>query len=300
MLDPLTKAKSWLTIEEAAKVLGKHFGQEVSKTDIYRYAYEEKLELAIYFNQNVKTRMFKRTGEFISEEQYAKSINNADNFLLIKTAPNFVKRDFAEDYFSRFDEKEEIFVFYREKCISIDGLDTLSAHTAFNLPIIINVGNILGCLANVENWLCDAHDSLWLRDAEYYYRIPLGEENSYFEDIEYPEDLEDKGINIVCVPSALEAFITSLLPPKETEKLKKSSSKTINTQNKVIAALVLYILKDNQDLCDNLITGKDKHKAAKEIKELVENEIVKSGISSFISIKTLAEYISEGIDQLKP
>lgn len=67
---------------------------------------------------------------------------------------------------------------------------------------------------------------------------------------------------IVCTPAALEEFISSLLPLKKTEESKKSSSKTINTQNKVIAALVLYILKDNQALCDNLITGKDKYTAA--------------------------------------
>lgn len=67
ILDPLTRAKSWLTIEETTQVLGKHFGQEINKDDIHLYARDGKLRFSVIFKESPIVYVYQKMGKIIED-----------------------------------------------------------------------------------------------------------------------------------------------------------------------------------------------------------------------------------------
>lgn len=68
--DPLLNAKSWLTIEETAEYLSKHFGQEVTKGSIYQYALINKIDLSVISNQRIDATIY----EVVADDEEIESI----------------------------------------------------------------------------------------------------------------------------------------------------------------------------------------------------------------------------------
>ncbi|SUO96847.1 hypothetical protein [Suttonella indologenes] len=259
MLDPLTKAKPWLSIKETSQVLGNYFNKEVKKSDIYNYALQGLLELSFIFNESEKVTALMWNiigGREEYESYYSLFDKNRNKKTTIEIAIDTIK-SFSDNFYI---DKNKIK--YNSIIELTAKIPTRFAITESSLLLYENLYYKKDIPTRKK---CGIRDALWFKDDENFYCLGSysKEDNRTFFVFNNSLDglMTDKN-QIVCTPAALEEFISSLLPLKKTEESKKSSSKTINTQNKVIAALVLYILKDNQALCDNLITGKDKYTAA--------------------------------------
>lgn len=220
-LDPITRAKKWLTIDETANELRRKHGGDIRREDVFQLAYAERLELSVILKGRLR----------------ASAVHLEDG---AKTIPCFSQAagEFLDKRIKHQVEKDLINI----------ALDIAPAPTmARGIDYYCVESDFVYLL---EPW----HErSGYLDKTDYAFaNVPWVERSGY-----YPvHSVQELPVELVCTPQALEAFLVSVLEPQETPQAPTISTDELLTHPNASAHLKALISAFNKfwrnaDLADS-------------------------------------------------
>lgn len=233
-LDPITRAKKWLTIDETANELRRKHGGDIRREDVFQLAYAERLELSVILKGRLKVSAisFWRGSETEKEKEYTFA-QAAGEFLNER-----IKHQVAKD------------LIHQELAFT-SSIDSFIEDTIGDYYGVMDDFDFSDCFVYLlELW----HErSGYLDKTDYAFaNVPWVERSGY-----YPvHSVQELPVELVCTPQALEAFLVSVLEPQETPQAPTISTDELLTHPNASAHLKALISAFNKfwrnaDLADS-------------------------------------------------